>query len=416
MMVMAAVIRVMRVGWRHAARFRTGRPAQQAPHYQALPAQSHRLATGSGLPQDRSKAASERCRHREWESQLEAITADASLLPRYAPDPGPIVTLPPGRTLGAVVGIQVSPDGHIWVLHIAANMAWGPPGSLDDPAARLPPVVEFDGEGRFLQAWGGPDWLPREGDLAQWPRQEETIAFDAAGTLWVFGADARYDHAVQRFDRGGKLLLRIGRFGETGGDTSGELLGCPTDAWHDVERREVYISDGYVNHRVAVFDSGTGAFLRAWGAYGTPLPPASGTPAESFNNPVHAISLGPEGHLYVCDRMNKRVQVFDAVGKDAPRFVREITLDVEGPFGTTFNLVFTSDGKFMLVNDGNNARLWTVDLAEWRFVDTIHAPGADSGDMSGTVHKTTTDAEGNLLLARTAWGVERLRYRGNGPA
>jgi len=250
------------------------------------------------------------------------------------------------------------------------------------------------------------------GELQQWPKQEETIAFDDEDTLWVFGANVGYDHAVQRFTRDGKLLLRIGRFGETGGDLSPDLLGCPTDCWHDVARREVYVTDGYVNHRVAVFDSDTGAFLRAWGAYGKALPPAADTPAESFNNPVHAISLGPEGHLYICDRMNRRLQVFDAVGQAEARFVRELVLDAECPFGSTFNLVFAPGGKFMLVNDGSNGRLWMVDLAEWRFVDTVPVAGSGDGNLSGTVHKVTTDRDGNLLLGRTAKGLERMRYEG----
>jgi DNA-binding beta-propeller fold protein YncE len=310
-----------------------------------------------------------------------------------------------------VTGVQVSPDGHIWVLHIAANMAWGPPGSLEDAAARLPPVVEFDAAGNFLQAWGGPDHLPRIDGRQQWPRQEETIAFDDEGTLWVFGADVAHDHAVQRFSRNGELLLRIGRFGETGGEASGELLGCPTDAWHDVARREVYVTDGYVNHRVAVFNSDTGAFLRAWGAYGRP-PVASASPAESFNNPVHAIALGPEGHLYVCDRKNNRVQVFDAVGRAEPRFVREIVLDVECPFGSTFNLAFTPDQRHMVLNDGSNSRLWLVDLERWQFVGNFGAPNSEGVGLEATVHKITADLDGNLLLGRTARGLERMRYAG----
>ena len=341
---------------------------------------------------------------------MTVVTQQTRIGPRFVADPTPPVQLPPGRTLGAVTGVQVSPDGHIWVLHIAGNMAWGPPGSLDDPAARLPPVVEFDAAGKFLNAWGGPDWLEPQGDRQQWPRQEETIAFDGEGTLWVFGADTGYDHAVQRFARDGELLLRIGRFGEAGDDTSTDLLGCPTDAWHDVGRGEVYITDGYVNHRVAVFDAASGAFLRAWGAYGTPLPPAGKTAEHSFNNPVHAISLGPEGHLYVCDRMNKRLQVFDAVGRTRPEFVRELTLDVDCPFGSTFNLVFTPDGRFMAVNDGSNSRIWIVDLEAWAFVDSFRAPASEGAGLEATVHKITTDGAGNLLLGRTARGIERMRY------
>jgi hypothetical protein len=332
-------------------------------------------------------------------------------LPRFDAEALPPVRLPPGRTLGAVTGVQVSPDGHIWVLHLASIMQWGPPGSLDDPAARLPPVVEFDAAGDFIQAWGGPDHLPRIDGLQQWPKQEETIAFDDEDTLWVFGANVGYDHAVQRFTRDGRLLLRIGRFGETGGDQNPELLGCPTDAWHDVARREVYVTDGYVNHRVAVFDSDTGAFLRAFGAYGA-APPFVEAGERTFNNPVHAISLGPDGLLYVCDRKNCRLQVFDAVGRPEPRFVRELELKVECPFGSTFNLAFTPDGGFMFINDGSNSRLWTVDVAAWRIVDSFRAPNSEGADLSATVHKITTDAEGNLLLGRTSRALERMRYAG----
>jgi len=328
-------------------------------------------------------------------------------LPRYTPDETPVLALPPGKTLGAITGVQVGPDGHIWVLHIKSILEWGPPESRD-AATRLPAVCEFDADGNYLQGWGGPDHLPRINGQQQWPRQEETIHLDDEGTLWVFGADTGHDHAVQRFTRDGRLLLRIGRFGETGGEDSPDLLGCPTDAWHDVERREVFVTDGYVNHRVAVFDSDTGALKRAFGAYGKQ--PVAGAPREAgFANPVHAVSLGPDGCLYISDRKYDRVQVFDAVGKEQPHFVREIALDVESPFGAAFNVVFTPDKRQMLISDGSNFRLWVVDLATWSIVGNIQLSGAD---LSSTLHKITCDADGNLLIARTAAGMQRLRYEG----
>ena len=120
----------------------------------------------------------------------------------------------------------------------------------------------------------------------------------------------------------------------------------------------------------------------------------------------------PDGHLYVCDRMNRRLQVFDAVGRHEARFVRELELDVECPFGSTFNVAFTPDGKFMLVNDGSNSRIWTVDLEGWSFVDSFRAPNLEGAGLEATVHKIATDAVGNLLLGRTARGLERMRYCG----
>jgi DNA-binding beta-propeller fold protein YncE len=280
-----------------------------------------------------------------------------------------------------------------------------------DLSALLPPVVEFDADGKFIQAWGGPDHLPQVDGRAQWPKQEETISIDAEGTLWIFGASRDYDHAVQRFTRDGKLLLRIGQFGVVGNDESRDLMGCPTDAYHDVARREVYITDGYVNHRVAVFNADTGAFLRAWGAYGKALPsPPSGQ--QSFNNPVHAVSLGPEGHLYICDRKNDRIQVFDAIGRTEPRFIREIEIKADSPFGTAFNVAFTPGGDFMFISDGNNNRIWTVDVKAWEIVNSFLAPGAEAAGMAGTIHKIVADKAGNLLLGRTNLGVERLRFQG----
>ena len=345
-----------------------------------------------------------------------STAAEIRLLPRYLHDEGWGLKLPPGRHLGSVTGVQVTPDGHVWVLHIASIMEWGPAEGTRDPAARLPAVCEFDGEGNFVQGWGGPDWLPREDGLQQWPKQEETIAFDDEGHVWVFGANTAYDHALQRFTHDGRLLLRIGRFGEKGSDDTLDQLGCPTDAYHDVSRREVYVTDGYTNHRVAVFNSDTGAFLRSWGAYGEAPRPAAENPRETFNNPVHAVSLGPEGHLYICDRKNDRVQVFDAIGRDHPMFVREIALDRPSPFGTCFNLAFTPDGRFMVINDGNNSNLDVVDLAAWELVDSFRPPHSEGIGMEGTVHKIATDAAGNLLLARTSIGVIRLRYDGVRPA
>ena len=337
---------------------------------------------------------------------------ETCVMPCYAVDEGPVVRLPEGRHFGSVTGVQVTPDGHIWVLHIAANMAWGPPGSCDDPAARLPPVCEFDAAGNFLQGWGGPDWLPPLAGLPQWPLQEETIAFDDAGTVWVFGADVRYDHAVQRFSRDGELLLRIGRFGETGGNLSGTLLGCPTDCWHDVTAREVWITDGYANHRVAVFNSDNGAFLRAFGGDGAAPKDGRADPALGFHNPVHAIARGADGLLYVCDRKHDRVRVFDAVGRAQVRLVRELRIDRESPFGTCFNTVFTPDGRFLIINDGSNSRLWAVDLATWQLAGSFRPANSDGVDLAGTVHKICTDRNGNLLLARTGRGIERLLWQG----
>jgi len=342
-------------------------------------------------------------------SAAQARDGNELKVPRFTPAPGPAIKIPEGRYLGPVTGLAIAPNGHIWICHLTKQLGWGSPEALWRDEARLPPVVEFDAEGNYIQSWGGPDHLPRIDGRPQWLQNEETVSIDDEGAIWIFGANKYYDHAVQRFSPDGKLLLRIGKFGEAGDDDSTDRLGCPTDCWHDTRRREVFITDGYVNHRVVVFNSDTGEFLRSFGAYGA-SPPPHGTGALSYSNPVHAISRGPEGHLYVCDRMNNRVQVFDAVGRKDARFIREIAFPGESQHGTAFNVAFSPKGDFMFVADGDNNRVWTVDVKAWDVVDTFKV---SSDNAANTVlHKIVTDKAGDLLVARTTAGVFRFNFDG----
>ena len=330
-------------------------------------------------------------------------------VPNFTPDPGPVLKIPDGRFLASVTGLAIAPNGHIWLCHLAKQLEWGSPEARWRDEARLPPVVEFDAQGNFIQGWGGPNHLPRVDGRPQWLQNEESVSIDDEGAIWVFGANRGYDHAVQRFSPDGKLLLRIGIFGEPGDDNSRNRLGCPTDAYHDVARREVFITDGYVNHRVVVFNSDTGEYLRAFGAYGT-TPPPSKAEASSFATPVHAISRGPDGYLYISDRMNNRVQVFDALGRKEARFVREIAIPGKSQHGTAFNIAFSPRGDFMFVADGDNNRIWTVDMKAWEVVDTFKVSGDETSPS--VLHKIVTDRAGNLLLARTTLGVFRFNFTG----
>ena len=89
---------------------------------------------------------------------------------------------------------------------------------------------------------------------------------------------------------------------------------------------ELYVADGYGNKRVIVYDADSGAYKRHWGAYGhkpddSPMPryDPNGPPAQQFRNPVHCAELSNDGLLYVCDRVNDRIQVFKSDGT----FVKE---------------------------------------------------------------------------------------------
>ena len=126
-----------------------------------------------------------------------------------------------------------------------------------------------------------------------------------------------------KFTRDGKLLMTIGEYEKTAGSADTHLLGGPSGIWVDPKTNEVYISDGYRNRRVIVFDGATGKYLRHWGAYGNvpddteqfdPKTMVSGALPKQFSTP-HGITGSKDGKIYVADRRGNRIQVFDHQGK-----------------------------------------------------------------------------------------------------
>ena len=89
---------------------------------------------------------------------------------------------------------------------------------------------------------------------------------DHQDNVWIAGNGAN-DHVLLKFARDGRFLLQIGRHRETGGSNDTERLGRPADVDVDPDTNEIYVADGYGNRRVVVFDAGTGAYKRHWGAY-----------------------------------------------------------------------------------------------------------------------------------------------------
>ncbi|HWK75021.1 MAG TPA: hypothetical protein VNQ81_12160, partial [Povalibacter sp.] len=127
----------------------------------------------------------------------------------------------------------------------------------------------------------------------------------------------------------------------------------------DPEHNEAYIADGYGNHRVIVFDADTGKFKRQWGAYGKPptdekLPPydPKEPPAQQFRI-VHCVRIASDGLVYVCDRLNDRVQVFKRDGTFVTEFIYAKNTRVSGSVG---NVTFWPDAtqSMMAINDPGN--------------------------------------------------------------
>jgi len=189
----------------------------------------------------------------------------------YTVDPNWPLEKPEGGEWAAMSSVAVAPDGTVWTLNR---------GKI--------PVQAFTPDGRLVKHWG-----------AGMFRNAHTIRFDNAGGLWIIDTQS---HTVQKFSPDGKLLMTVGTLNVPGEDRT--HMNQPNDVAF-AANGDMYVSDGYGNDRVVVFDR-NGKFIRAWGKLGM-------RPGE-FSQP-HSIALDSKGRVYVADRNNARVQVFDSSGK-----------------------------------------------------------------------------------------------------
>ena len=194
------------------------------------------------------------------------------------------------------------------------------------PAAKAAPaVVVFDPAGNFIKAWGGP------GAGYEWVEREHGIHIDHKGFAWIGGNQCPTsgiaglkpvaDDQLLKFTLDGKFVLQIGKSNQSKGDTDTANVHRAADAWVLPRTNEVFVADGYGNHRVIVFDADTGAFRRTWGAFGKPpggkdncaivrVKDFSGDSGPADFNIAHSIRVSNDGTVYLADRENRRVQMF----------------------------------------------------------------------------------------------------------
>ena len=343
-----------------------------------------------------------------------ALSDEAEATAPYLVDVSWPQALPDKWLIGDVGGVSVDRHGHIWVFQrpgtlrpVDIQAGNNPPSAKCCVAA--PPVLEFDGEGKLLRSWGGPNHVP------DWFDSEHGIFVDDEDNVWLLGAGA-HDGQVLKFTMDGKLLLRIGRKGEFGAADDPAMLGMPTDMVVDTRRRELFVSDGYRNHRVIVFDADTGAFKRQWTAFGKKVDPAYFTErddpdfsaqkddGERFTT-VHCVTeIG--GEIYVCDRGNDRIQVFSPEG----RYIREIRYNVNmaDTIGSAWDAApVPGHPDRIIVLDGINSEFAVLDTKSGQVISSYLAKGRYAGQMHWP-HQLAVDQQGRLYIAEVG-GAQRIQ-------
>jgi len=325
--------------------------------------------------------------------------------------------LPNNWILGQVSGISVDADDHVWLLQRPGSLTEDEKGAaLKPPQSKCclpaPPVLEFDADGKLLRAWGGP------GNGYDWPGNEHGIHVDAKGFVWISG-NGDNDGQILRFTRDGKFVSQIGKPGPQTNSADTTRLGKPAGMELDPQTNEVFVADGYHNHRIIVFDAETGAYKRHWGAYGKPPTdegkvtlrrdePPPNPPPQQFGNPVHCVRLAKDGLVYVCDRLNDRVQVFKRDGT----FVKEFSIEPRTPAnGSVWDLALSRDPgqRFLYLADGRNNQLLTLARDTGAVVATTGYPGRSAGAFHW-VHDIALDSQGNLYAGEVDTGKRAQRF------
>ncbi len=197
--------------------------------------------------------------------------------------------LPEGiERFGMTLGLELDAQQHLWVFQRCFST-----DCVDGPEETRPAVLEYDPSGQLVSSWG-------EG-MYVWPHG---FFLDAQGNFWT--TDARgagnKGHTVMKHARDGRVLMTLGTPGvagatETTFDGPSDVLVAPNG--------DIFVADGHGNDRVVKY-AADGRFLMQWGTEGTML--------GQFNEP-HALAMDSRGRLFVADRLNQRIQVFDQNGR-----------------------------------------------------------------------------------------------------
>jgi DNA-binding beta-propeller fold protein YncE len=271
-------------------------------------------------------------------------------------------TMPDGFKFGRASAVATDAAGHVYAFQR------GP---------KADPVIVFDSTGRYLRSWGRGQFGNPHG-----------IRVDRDGNVWCVDNGL---HQVFKFSNDGKLLGTWGTRGVVGSDE--KTFGRPTDiAWDSAGN--FYVSDGYTNARVVKFDQ-AGRYVTAWG-----------TPGDGPGQfrVAHSIGIDSKDRVYVSDRENNRIQIFDVNGR---------LLKIWTHLGATQGIAITPQDEMWIITHRNNTENITYDTLAGQLMKIDLETGTVLGSMESPGHLLTAARDGAIYVASLTGNIFKWSPGGN---
>ena len=268
--------------------------------------------------------------------------------------------LPKGWNFGETSGVATDKQDNVWVFTRGSH-----------------PVMQFDRTGKFLQAWPDIKIVSSHG-----------IRVDPDGNVWLIDVKG---HVVIKCNSEGRVLMIVGnRQGVAGNNDSKDAFNEPTGIAFD-KQGNFYVSDGYVNARVIKFNQ-DGEYITHWGKKGT---------GDGEFNLVHDVCFDSQERLYVADRNNQRIQIFDTNGK----FLGKWT-DIGAPWG----IAYSAKENCIYMCDGVNNRIIKLNM-DGQVIGTLSSYGKAPGKID-FAHNLALDSTGALYVAEIKnWRVQKFAVK-----
>jgi sugar lactone lactonase YvrE len=323
----------------------------------------------------------------------------------------PFLKLTPERNLGEVLGVAVNSKGHVVVLNHPGSAGAGPVYGESTTQ-----IMEFDEKGNYVREIGRGVY-----GLAY----AHSVRFDRYDNLWVVD---KATMSVMKFDPQGMVVMNLGRRDEGPDEpryrhadppptpVDGYFNGSTDVTWDKGDN--IYVSDGYFNSEIAKFDK-HGYWLKRWGAPGKGGEHANENPGY-FSNP-HNIGIDRDENIYVADRGNRRIQVFDTDGN----FKKFIFLNV--PYDKTRHPVLgnmpanrpdetrpwticitNTTPQYLYTSDEEPGRIYKISLPDGKILGVLGKSGHEIGQFSW-VHGIACPDENTLYVAdMNNWRLQKL--------